>query len=64
MDADTLLQRASERCSQHLPGTGFCNDCVMDELQEMLLEENPELSRGDAHDLAWEWAARADEVAL
>ncbi len=34
----------------------------MDELQEMLLEENPDLSRGDAHDLAWEWAARADEA--
>ncbi len=30
------------------------------ELQELLLEENPELSRGDAHDVAWEWAARAN----
>ena len=33
----------------------------MDELQELLLEENSELSRGDAHDLAWERVARADE---
>ncbi len=36
----------------------------MDELQEMLLEENPELYRGDAHDLAWEWCARADEALI
>ena len=35
----------------------------MDELQEMLLEENP-LSRGDVYDLAWEWAARVDEAEL
>ncbi len=35
----------------------------MEALQEMLLKENPELSSGDAHDLAWEWAARADEAA-
>ena len=62
MDAETLIQRAQERCAKHLPGRGFCNDCVMNELQEMLLEENSELSRGDAHDLAWEWAARADEA--
>ncbi len=52
MDAETLIQRAQERCSKHLPGVGFCRDCVMDEPQEMLLEENPELSRGDAHDLS------------
>ena len=63
MNADTLLQRASERCSQHRQVPGFCNDCAMDELQEMLLEENPELSRGGAHDLAWEWVARVDEAA-
>ena len=53
MDADTLIQRARERCSRHRQVPGFCNDCVMDELQELLLEENAELSRGDAHDLAW-----------
>ena len=64
MDAETLLKRAAQRCSKHLPGRGFCHDCVMDELQEMLLAENPELSRGDAHDLAWEWVARADEAEL
>ncbi len=34
----------------------------MDELQEMLLTEKPSLSRGDAHDLAWEWVARVDEA--
>ena len=44
MDAEALLERAAQRCAKHLPGRGFCNDCVMDELQEMLLEENPQLS--------------------
>ena len=32
------------------------------QLQALLVEENPELSRGDAHDLAWEWVARADDA--
>ncbi len=50
-------RRAAQRGSRHRQVPGFCNDCVMDELQEMLLEENPDLSRGDAHDLAWEWVA-------
>ncbi len=27
----------------------------MAELEEMLLEENPGMPRGDAHYLAWEW---------
>ncbi len=60
--ADTLLQRARERCSHDRQVPGFCRDCVMEELQEMMLEENSELCPGDAQDLAWEWAARADEA--
>ena len=39
-----------------------CRTCLLDEFTELVLEENPDLSRGDAHDLAWEWGARADEA--
>ena len=28
----------------------------------MLLEENPEMRRGDAHDLVWEWVRAAEEA--
>ena len=50
-EANTLLQLAYDHCP-HRPGRGFCRSCLMKELQELLLEENPELTRGDARDLS------------
>ena len=64
MDAETLIQRAQQRCSKHLPGRGSCHSCVLEEMEDVLLEENPELSRGDYHhDLVWSWVAAADAAA-
>ena len=55
MDPEDLLQRARERCAEHLPGKGVCRDCVLGEMEDMLLEENPGMRRGDAQFLVWEW---------
>ena len=61
MDSDDLIQRARERCAEHLPASGVCHLCFRAELEEMLLEENPEMRRGGAHDLVDEWVRRAGE---
>ena len=47
MDPD-LLQRARERCAEHLPGKGMCRECFLAEMEEMLMEENSEMLRDDA----------------
>ena len=62
MDAETLIQRAQERCSKYLPGRGSCRSCVLEEMEEGLLEENPELSRGDCHDLVWSCVVATNEA--
>ena len=51
MDAEALVRRAQARCKQHMPGKGHCSDCFLEELEEVLLEQNPELCRGDAFEL-------------
>ena len=61
MDPDDLIQRARERCAQHLAGKGVCRSCVLGEMEDMVLEENPDMRRGDAHDLVWEWVQRAEQ---
>ena len=61
MDPDDLLQRARERCAEHRPGKGTCRDCFLGGMEDMLLEENPGMWRGDAHDLVREWVRQAGE---
>ena len=62
MTSDELITRARQRCSRHLgPAKGMCRQCFLAELEDMLLEENPEMQRRDAHDLAREWAQRVDQ---
>lgn len=57
-----LLRRARERCAHHRgPTRGVCRECLLAEMEEMLLEENPELHRGDAFELVQEWARAAKE---
>ena len=55
MDSDDLIQRARQRCAEHLAGKGVCR------MEDMLLEENPDMGRGDARDLVWEWVQRAEQ---
>ena len=43
MDSDDLIQRARERCAGHLPAKGMCHECFRAELEEMLLDENPDM---------------------
>ncbi len=53
-----LLRRARERCDEHRgPTRGICRECFQAEMEEMLLEQNPGLCRGDASELVQEWGA-------
>ncbi len=57
-----LLRRARERCAQHRgPTRGICRECLLAEMEAMLLEQNPGLCRGDAFELVQEWARAAQE---
>ncbi len=52
-----LIRRARERCDEHRgPTRGICRECLLAEMEEMLLEQNPGMCRGDAFELAQEWA--------
>ena len=62
MDRDDLLERARERCAEHLGGKEVCRNCVLGEMEDMLLEENPSMPRGDARELALEWVKQAGEL--
>ena len=61
MTSDELLSRARERCSHHLPGRGVCRRCIVEAMEEMLVEENPGLAPGDAVELVAELFAREGE---
>ncbi len=55
-----LLRRARQRCAQHRgPTRGVCRECLLAEMEEMLLEQNPGLYRGDPFELVQEWARAA-----
>ena len=60
MTSDELISRARERCSRHRPGKalGVCDRCIVETMEEMLVEEG--MARGDAFDLAQEWALAGD----
>ncbi len=62
MTSDELIARARQRCSRHRgPTSGMCRQCFLDEMEEMLLDENHGMKRGEAHDLVWDWVQRAGQ---
>ena len=49
-------RHARERCDEHRgPTHGICRECYQAEMEEMLLEHNPGMCRGDAFELVQEW---------
>ena len=62
MRAAELLERARRHCAPHRHAPGVCRRCLLAEMEAMLLERNPELRRGDAHDLMEEWVRRVGEL--
>ena len=56
-----LLRRVEARCARHRNVPGICRECVLTEMEEMLVEENPGMKRGDAFELVQEWLRTADE---
>ena len=58
-----LLSRARERCDQHRgPTRGVCRECLLAEMEAMLLEQNLGLCRGDAFELVQEGARNGAEL--
>ncbi len=51
-----LLRRARERCDEHRgPTHGIRRECLLAEMEGLLLEQNPGMCRGDAFELVQEW---------
>ncbi len=61
MDSEELYRRTRERHFRHSTVAGICRLCVMEELEEMILEEHPGMARGDAFDLVQEWFMTVDD---
>ncbi len=58
--AAELLRHARQRCAQHRgPTLGICSECFQAEMEQMLLEQNARMRRGDAFELVQEWARSA-----
>ncbi len=57
-----LLRLARRRYAEHRgPTSGICRECFQAEMEQMLLEQNPDMSRGDAFELVQEWARAAEQ---
>ncbi len=39
--------RACRRCAAHLSGSGVYRECLLAEMEQILLEEHPEMKAGD-----------------
>ena len=62
MTSDTLLSRARELCKRHRDVPRFCDRCVVETMEAMLVEENPGLAPGDAVELVAAWLRSEGEV--
>ena len=60
MRAAELLDRARRRCAAHRNVPGVCRQCLLWEFEAMLLEEHPEMTRGQAHEFVQEWVLAGD----
>ncbi len=61
--AGAVVQRARELCKGHgVPNvSGCCRQCFGRAVEEYLLDQHPEMRRGDVFDLVQEWLLRAGE---
>ena len=55
MEPADFWDRARQRCAQHLSGRAVCSDCLLVEMEQVLLEENPQMKAGDVYELVHEW---------
>ncbi len=60
--AECLAARAQERCAHREDASGFCRRCLLEEMEQMIAEENPEMKRADAFELVQEWLRAAHEL--
>ena len=54
------LELALDLCRRHRGPGGLCRECFMQAVEDLLVEENPELCRGDAFELVQEWVRAVD----
>ena len=59
--AERLSASARSRCSHRADPIGFCRRCLLEEMEQMIAEENPEMKRADAFELVQDWTLVADE---
>ncbi len=59
--AERLAARARERCTHRDDAIGFCRRCLLEEMEQMIFEENPEMKRADAFELVQEWILAEDQ---
>ena len=62
--AERLAARARDRCHHRNDSIGFCRRCLLEEMEQMIAEENPEMKRADAFELVQEWILAADQPEL
>ncbi len=64
ISSEELVRRARARCKPHRqPGVGgFCQECILAEIEQAIADEHPEMKRGDVFDLVCEWLLREDEA--
>ena len=63
MDAETIVRQARKRCKHHRqPGVGgFCQECILAEIEQAIAEKHPEMKRGDVFELVQEWLRTEDD---
>lgn len=62
MDLEVFDARVRARCAKHRgPTSGFCRECFLAELEDVLAAEHPELNRDDVFELIQSWMAAVDE---
>ncbi len=61
MEPAEFWDRACRRCAQDV---GACHECLLAEMEQVLLEENPEMKAGDVFELVQEWVRTGRQPVL
>ena len=63
ISAKELVRRARKRCKYHRDRVGgVCQECILMEVEQAIVEEHPELKRGDLLELVQEWLLQEEDL--
>ncbi|MCZ6571071.1 MAG: hypothetical protein O7B23_13010 [Deltaproteobacteria bacterium] len=58
-----LVRRARKRCKHHRDRVGgVCQECILMEVEQAIVEEHSELKRGDLLELVQEWLLQEEDL--